>query len=482
MAKKRILTIGCSLADEETECCEFDSDISLLDWDIILFRPDINEYIYSAESIFEGKPCLSDNESFRLKAQSEHWRREIKSAVGHGKLVIVFLSELQNISIANGEKRFSGTGRNQKVTRIVIPYDNYQTIPIELSPLISKGKEIKLAAKNSELISSYWEEFSNESSYKVIIEGEFTPCLVTKHGEKPVGVVLRSKHSSGSLLCLPNLDFYPDSFFIGKEDEENEGDWSEEAKKFASRFIKCIVSLDKSLRSQGELTPEPGWAKATVYKLNQENLATQKLLKIEEKLERIQSDKESIQEELKDLERLRHLLFEKGKPLEYAILDALQTIGFKVSQFDDGESEFDAVFESKEGRLIGEAEGKDKKAINIEKLRQLSLNIHEDLEREEVSIPAKPVLFGNAYRLQPVEERSAPFTDKCIRASSTSSTALVFTPDLFEVAKYLKVNRNARFATKCRKAILNSVGRVKFPNLPNSGNGEKKQEESGVRE
>lgn len=47
MAKKRILTIGFELADSESEYSEFDSDMSLLDWDIILFKPDINEYIYS---------------------------------------------------------------------------------------------------------------------------------------------------------------------------------------------------------------------------------------------------------------------------------------------------------------------------------------------------------------------------------------------------------------------------------------------------
>jgi hypothetical protein len=56
------------------------------------------------------------------------------------------------------------------------------------------------------------------------------------------------------------------------------------------------------------------------------------------------------------------------------------------------------VFESEEGRLIGEAEGKDNKAINVDKLRQLSMNIHEDIQREEVTTPAKGVLFGNGYR------------------------------------------------------------------------------------
>ena len=478
MANKKILTIGFSLADDQTEFCEFDSDTSLLDWDIILFKPNITEYLYRCESTFEGKPCLSDDESFKLRAQSEHWRREIKAAVEHGKLVLVFLSELTPLSIATGEKEFSGTGRNQKVTRIVTNYDNYQSIPLGLKPINSRGKEIKLCAKNSECISSYWHEFSGISSYKVIVDTELTPCLLTKHGDKVVGTIFRSKNSNGAMLCLPDIDFYPESFFIGAEDEENEGDWTAEAKQFASRMIKSIISMDKSLRSSGELTPEPNWAKDSKYRLNQEKLASQKLLKIEKTLEVVQAEKEAVIDEVKDLGRLRNLLFEKGKPLEYAILDALKIIGFEVSQFDDGKSEFDAVFESKEGRLIGEAEGKDNKAINIDKLRQLAMNIHEDLERDEVVEPAKPVLFGNSYRLQPIYERPEPFTTKCISAATTSSTALVFTPDLFYIAKYLKDNRDARFATKCRKAILTSIGKVNFPDVPQKSVMESEQSKS----
>lgn len=268
------------------------------------------------------------------------------------------------------------------------------------------------------------------------------------------------------MLCLPDIDFYPASFFVGEEDETNEGGWTPEAKQFAARMIKAIISIDKSLRSSSELTPEPDWAKDTKYRLSQEKLASQKLLKIEQDLEVIQAEKEAVIDEVKDLGRLRNLLFEKGKPLEFAILDALKIIGFEVSQFDNGESEFDAVFESKEGRLIGEAEGKDNKAINIDKLRQLAMNVHEDLDRDEVYEPAKPVLFGNPYRLQSIDDRPEPFTTKCISAASSSSTALVFTPDLFLIAKYLKDKHDAKYAAKCRKAILTSIGKVVFPEVP----------------
>lgn len=465
MAIKKILTIGFSLSDNDSEYCEFESDSSLLDWDIILFKPDIREYVYSSQSRFQGKPCLSDDRSFQLKSQSEHWRREIRSAVESGKLVIAYLTELTELSIATGEKQFSGTGRNQKTTRIVTSYDNYQSIPLPLNPVATKGREMKLTAKNSEIISSYWQEFSSISSYKVIIDDKLTPCLITKHGDKAVGTIVRSKNSNGALICLPDIDFYSANFL------DEEGEWTKEGQQFSYKFIKSVVSLEKALHSEGEVTPEPDWSKDHIYKLSEEAFVAAELLKIEKKLEAIQSKKEQMLDMVKDLSRLRNLLFEKGKPLEYAILDALKVMGFSVSQYDDGESEFDAVFESQEGRLIGEVEGKDNKAINIEKLRQLALNIHEDLEREEVDTPAKAVLFGNAYRLLPIEERLDPFTTKCITAATTSSTALVSTPDLFLVVKHLKDHPDSKCAAKCRKAMLDSVGRVNFPSIPKQKTG-----------
>jgi hypothetical protein len=466
MAQKKIISVGLDIASDDVEYCDFDSDISLLDWDIILFKPVIHRFQSYAES-FQGKPSLSDSMSFLLKERSEHWRREINDAVDSGKTVIVYLTDLEEVYIDTGERRYSGTGRNQKTTRILSEYNNYYSIPASLSPVKTKGSEIKLVAKGSELISIYWKEFARVSSYKVILTQKNIPaCLLTKNGDKKVGAIYRSKNSTGALILVPDIDFYPDEFFKENDDEQ---EWSKKAISFAARIVKTVVSLDKSLKNSRNLTPEPEWAKSKEYAFEKETSIRSKLLKVEETLKAVHSKKEQLLCELKDVGRLRNLLFEKGKPLEYAILDALKILGFDASNFDNGESEFDAVFEASEGRLIGEAEGKDNKAINIDKLRQLAMNIHEDLEREEVETPAKGVLFGNAFRLTPLDERSEPFTVKCVNASFSNSTALVFTPDLFKVAHYLSNKRNVMFASKCRKAIVGASGRVQFPELPNSG-------------
>ena len=74
-------------------------------------------------------------------------------------------------------------------------------------------------------------------------------------------------------------------------------------------------------------------------------------------------------------------------------------------------------------RFIGEVEGKDNKAINIDKFSQLERNLNEDFAREGVDQFAKGVLFGNPYRLRSPDNRDDPFTDKCRTAAARRGAA-----------------------------------------------------------
>lgn len=462
MSKKKILSVGFELASKDVEECNFDSNTSLLDWDIVMFRPEISQYLeYAAQ--FQGKFSLPDSSSFRLKERSEHWRREIRDAYQGGKTVVIYLPNLLQVYVDSGNRTYSGTGRNRQTTRLVDSYDNYKCIPAPLAPVSSSGNSMKLSGKGADLLASYWKEFGDSSQYEVILTGDGIPAaLVTKGGERPVGALYRSKSSNGALILLPNIDFYPDEFLS----DDKEQTWTNEAHQFAARLVAAIVALDKSLKSVGELTPEPNWARSLEFELDSERELRGQLLILEQQFETLQRSKEALLDQMNQRGRLRYLLYEKGKPLEAAIIEALHVLGFSAHPFKESDSEFDVVFESPEGRLIGEAEGKDTKAINIDKLRQLAMNIHEDLQRESVTVPAKGVLFGNAYRLLPIPERQTPFTEKCITATQISSTALIATVDLFRVARFLSDVNDPSYANACRQAIILGVGIVSFPPVP----------------
>ncbi|WP_243440007.1 hypothetical protein [Fundidesulfovibrio soli] len=468
--KKKILTVECELASDDTVFVDFQSKSSLLDWDIIIFKPAIHSFLYShTNEQYQGKPCLSDSNSVRLKECCEHWRREIKQAVESGKTVVVYASELSEVYVDTGQRTFSGTGRNKTTTRLVSIMNNYQSIPANISPIQTCGSSIKTTPKYAEILKPYWEQFESLSQYKVIFSGESVPaCLATRVGDKAVGALYKSKMSNGSLLVLPDVNFSQDDFLEEIENKDGSIDecWSDKATAFANRLISCIVSLDKALRCNSEVTPEPTWASTQHFSIGAESGLRLQLLAAEKEVERVQNAKEQIVEQLNSICAMRGLLFEKGKPLENMIIEALNIMGFNASQYKDSTSEFDVVFESDEGRLIGEAEGKDNKPINIDKFRQLTLNIHEDLQREEVTSPAKPVLFGNGFRLLPLQDRPDPFTEKCHTSAPSTNTALLFTPDLFFVTQYLLDNNDRDFAYACRIAILTTTGRVVFPQPP----------------
>jgi hypothetical protein len=464
MSGKKILSVEVPLAPDNVEYVHFSSKRSLLDYDIIIFRPDISEFVSYAEQ-YNGKASLSEDRSFKLKEHCLHWAREIKQAYENGKTIVIYLTPLEEIYVDTGKKTYSGTGRNRHTTRHVEPYNNYNAIPVSVGPVATNGSAIKLTSKGAEVLAPYWAEFEKNSQYEVLLtDPKVPPCLLTRTGDRPVGALLRSPLHSGTVLLLPNLDFDNDDFSLFAEDGEEY--WSEEGRQFGERFVSAIVALDKALRKGSEVTPEPGWATDAQFTLNVEAELRNKLIETERKVQQAQAEKEDVLGQLTSAGRHRSLLFEKGKALEAAIISALHVMGFVAAPFKQSDSEFDVVFSCEAGRLIGEAEGKDNKAINVDKLRQLSMNIHEDLLRDEVTNPAKAVLFGNAFRLLPLAERSDPFTEKCHVAASSSSTALVFTPDLFFIVQYILDSNDSEYAALCRAAIFESTGRVSFPAIP----------------
>ncbi|MCE5251842.1 hypothetical protein LLG96_16665 [bacterium] len=464
MSEKKVASVGCEIPGGLSEYISIDSDASLLDWDIILFNPSISFFVVHKDT-YQGKLSLSGDNSFQLRECSEHWRREITDAIHSNKTVIVFLPELYEVYIDTGERQYSGTGRNQKTTILVDLYNNYKCLPFDLKPFNSKGYAMRLA-KGSNLLTSYWSEFSSYSSYRVRIEGQvLKPLVMTKTGDKTVGALIKQKDSAGALLLLPYLNIESEEFY--KEKNNGEFEWTKQGQEFGHRLLGAIIEIDKTLKQSEAITPTPEWAKAPDYKLPKEAILREELLKIDKKIENLQRQKQTFRDKLANEVILRRLLFEKGTPLEDAILLALKLMGFSANKYKDSESDFDVVFESNEGRFLGEAEGKDNNAIGIDKLRQLEMNIHEDLAREEVSEPATGVLFGNAYRLFPLNDRSAYFTVKCLKAAKRSGTVLVKTQDLFKVAQYLSGETDSTYAQECRKSILESPGKiVLFPEPP----------------
>ncbi len=456
MVQKHILSLGFSFPAGDILNVEEEymrSSKSLCDADIIILQPYIL-YLYQEDiSKHLGQSVLTREDSFTCSEDITHWRQELNLALENGKNIFVFLSQIENFYIYNN---------NYKINSDIVC--NYDILPINISDLESKsGNQMKIA-QNLGSLANYWNNFAKYSKYKVYFDlDEKTTILKTKTGNKAVGAVMPVE--KGNLVLLPHLEFDEEL----KEFDEFNGErvWTELAKSHGRKLLASLIEIDKALRNGQENTPPPEWSQKIIYKLESEIQLEKSIAETNSKINELQQKLDSDQAELEKQGHLKWLLYETGKPLEAAIIEALNILGFNAENYEDDESEFDAVFISEEGRFLGEAEGKDNKAINTTKLDQLERELRDDYARDEIQKYAKGVLFGNAFRLKELEQREDFFTRKCLSGAERSKVALIKTPDLFPIAKYLKENNDSDFAKLCRQAIADTEGKiVEFPSIP----------------
>ena len=200
---------------------------------------------------------------------------------------------------------------------------------------------------------------------------------------------------------LPWIDLQREEFSMEEGDEEY---WTPRAMQWGNEYLDALEDFDKVIRAVGNATPEPRWMKADTYRTLEEIGLREKLRQVTNDIDDLERRRGTLKIKATEAGSLKALLFEQGEALEEAVLKTMKLMGFSANRYRDAVSEFDAVLECPEGRCIGEVEGKDNKPINIDKFRQLMSNVHEDFGRKEVAEMAKPVLFGNAYRLTPPHE------------------------------------------------------------------------------
>lgn len=211
--------------------------------------------------------------------------------------------------------------------------------------------------------AEYWEEFGPHSQYEVFLEGEIKERLVqTKSGHRLVGAAVRI--GRGALLAVPALVLDEDAFMETKHvDGKEEQFWTESARRFGKRFVSSLVGLRESLLSEVESTPPPSWAQNDDYRLAEEGKIEKQIEDATARIAALEDSKRAFEAQLLAAGSIRGLLFEQGRPLEQAVLQALSLLGFKAERLRENNSEFDAVFVSDEGRCLGEVEGKDNRLL-----------------------------------------------------------------------------------------------------------------------
>lgn len=439
MAKKSIVTVGFALPDEAVDFIDIDSKASLIEHDIIIFKPDLSS-IHCSEN-YQGYPCYSQSLSSKVREIIDHWRTQIIAANRSGKTTIILLPEKKIFYLYTGGREVSGTGRNARVTNHVEPKSNYDLLPLTFRQWTNAhGSKIELSDKSSpisEAIKFIFPILAYRSYFEL---DKSTSVLKVRGSDNVVGAVFNSDHP-GLVLLLPDFNF--EWIDLWEEtatedetdaDEDDDGCWSQEAFARSSLIVQAALALERHVNGSGT-QPPPNWLDAADYTLPAEAEALAVINQISEEIAAKKKAQEIAEGQLLAAKHWKDLLFAQGPTLERAVRDFFNLGGINAKAYAAQDMEFDVIFEFQGKRYIGEVEGKDNKPISVEKISQLKRCLEEDFSRDEVTDYANGILFGNAFRMTNPLERPGSFTEKVIISSVRSGITLVTTSDLFFILR-----------------------------------------------
>jgi hypothetical protein len=371
------------------------------------------------------------------------------------KRIIIVLDDLKEYKFSGSDFRqyIDSTQSSTKIENYWVFYDLFYPSSKHI------GKQVYNYNPTDEITKKFIEDSGVNLSYAIKLPSgmnNFTPLFKDNNGNILGGIA--RNNVSLPVLLIPKLVV---------RNVEN-------SSVLVIRNVEKLIGLYNSLCAKNEKEVSPDWLHDVDFKSINELELIGEIEAVNDKIREFTNQKKILEDKVSEIDEFKRLLYSNGKLLEEEVLRCLKLLGFAARNFDNGENEFDAVFESEEGRLIGEVEGRDNKAIAIGKFDQLIRNITRDqrlrMESEDDEPPekAKPVLFGNGFRCNEPNKRDSEFTKHCISHAKDNKAALIKTSDLYPICCYLHSNEDENYAKQCRQAIMNTAGEIViFPNVPN---------------
>lgn len=462
---KTVLSVEHYMPGNKITNTRYDDRKSVLDYDLLIVGTDEPWYIDQGASRYRGLICLSDDTSGRHAKNIKFWQKEIEVAFTNNIPVVYVMGQKNEFYYDTGETKTSGTGKNAKVTRLVNLTSNYTFLPGNIKFDDTSGTKFKSvggAGYTDELIKTCGE---NTDYFARITANILKPLFITERGNHIVGGYVK-RQKGGLALILPKTNFcHNEDFYSQGAIYSSQVKWSEEGHSYGNRYLAGLVKIIRGITADNEINQQPDWIASS------STFDTQEEIKISKEIELLENQAQELvgliaAKRLKaaELGKFKGLLFLSGKPLEVLVRQAFEIIGFEVKHFQDAQSEFDAVLNYQETEILVEVEGKDNKAIDISKMRQLESNIQEHFALDGTIDYAKGVLVGNPMRKIPLSERTISFTEKCIKSANRTNVALLQSAELFRAVRAILDGASSDYNEACCEAILTGVGQVSLPN------------------
>src|SRR5688500_6012021 len=110
----RWLGLDCDLGVDAIDVFSFSSNVSVYDYDVVLWDPasSLEEYL-AYSTVYNGLPSLNETKSAQLRNDTARRRAEFLEFIQLGRVLVVFLPGETGVYIDTGKREYSGTGRNR---------------------------------------------------------------------------------------------------------------------------------------------------------------------------------------------------------------------------------------------------------------------------------------------------------------------------------------------------------------------------------
>lgn len=429
-----ILSVECNLPAELCESIRFTAPRTFADSDAVIIDPQRIERLYPGKVQPDNLRHVGVQDSVNAINQIDRRKKEIGSLLHNGRMVISFLTPVQTFVV-------KPTQTSQ------INMTNYDWLPDDLIRqhlivnLIGGEGNSVVSTDQKHLFSQYYRAFKDSVHYHAYLQQgrEELDIFITNTQGQPVGFSVN--YLKGVFVFIPR--------------------YSPESLENHKKFIGVIRRIINRYYSTTKRTRAPEWASS--YDVPGAKEIEESIDQVKNEIRTLEESQESLIQKFQNLELFKGLLYEDGAALEMEVIKAFQLLGFAVQKYQDSDMEHDLILEADEGRAIGEVEGKEGKAINIDKLDQLTRVVDEDFHLNEEY--AQGVLVGNTSRLLKLDARDDPFTKKVRKSAKRKGFCLLTTVELFETVLYVLANPNdEEFKKDCRKLLFDSQGEeIHFP-------------------
>lgn len=438
---------------DDTTRSTFGSDVSVFDYDVVIWDPDRFLYDYPSYQTYMGLPLLSEDASVRFQADVKRRKTEFAQFVSSGRSLIVISRPEIAAYCATGEKKYSGTGRNQSATTMVTKGILQSAIPTEaITFLPARGQRISPAGDGP--IQSLLRKYKDVFKYHAVLENAPGRAIATISGtDRVLGSITKVK-SGGSLIVLPHVDLRD---LTGSEDqtgtdeeepEESDSDgYSENAPHFQADLLAAVETLAGT-----KTVSRPAWSHrfATAGQRDLQQAVVTRLREVEE----AKASLALAQQAQDESEAQAQLFLGTGRALELEVKNVLELLGGEVAEPEPGRDDWRVTFP--EGKAVVEVKGVSKSAAEK---HAAQLEKWVSASYEETGELHKGLLIVNTWRETPLDSRKEPdFPEQMIGYSTTRNHALVTGLQLFVIRQ--QIEKFEVTAAEWRQRLLQTSGRL----------------------